>query len=239
MIKEFNNETQAKAIADSLGLFMTKYRGVYLVGNSKGEMLAKYNIGFHSKENVFYDKELFEADASDFLVIKDKNIVDASSIEIPYNLKKCVCMFCKCLSLEIPPIIPDRVKVCSFMFENCTSLVTPPILPNGVQECRYMFYNCTSLRKAPIVPEGVKVCSFMFENCVSLSTPTNIPESVESCRYMFSGCTSLETPPKIPESIKDCRGIFSGCESLKECPHFPEICDTYVALRGTPFDKKQ
>ena len=216
MIKEFNNELQAKALADSLGLLMTKYRGVYLVGNSKGEMLAKYNIGFHSKENVFYDKELFEADASGFLVIKNKNIVDASLIELPYGIKNCV-----------------------RMFMNCTSLVTPPILPNGVQECRYMFYNCTSLRKAPIVPEGVKVCSFMFENCVSLSTPTNIPESVESCRYMFSGCTSLETPPKIPESIKDCRGIFSGCESLKECPHFPEICDTYVALRGTPFDKKQ
>ena len=29
MIKEFNNELQAKAIADSLGLFITKYKGVW------------------------------------------------------------------------------------------------------------------------------------------------------------------------------------------------------------------
>ena len=176
MIRELKGELQAKAIADSLGLFMTKYRGVYLVGNSKGEMLAKYNIGFHSKENVFYDKELFETDACGFLVIKDKNIVDASSIEIPYNLKKCFCMFRGCLSLEIPPIIPESVKNCGCMFYGCTSLKEPPIIPKSVISCTGMFAECTSLETPPEIPEGVKDCAHMFYGCTSLKEPPHFPE---------------------------------------------------------------
>ena len=81
MIKEFNNENQAKAIAESLGLIITKYKDIYIVSNSKEEVLASYNLGYNSEENVFYDKEVFEEDEVSYIVIRDRDIVDASFIE--------------------------------------------------------------------------------------------------------------------------------------------------------------
>ena len=237
MIKEFNNEPQAKAIAESLGLIITKYKGVYLVSNSKEEMLARYGLGYFQKEGVFYDKEVFEIDEYDFLVIKNKNIVNASSVEIPYNLKRCSCMFSGCTSLEIPSIIPERVESCSYIFMNCTSLKEPPIIPEGAFNCRAMFYCCTSLVTPPIIPSSVTNCAYMFGGCSSLKEPPIIPESVEDCMGMFAGCSSLKTPPIIPESVEDCRGMFGGCSSLKEPPHFPVNCYTAGALDGTPFEK--
>ena len=176
MIKEFKGELQAKALAESLGLFITKYKGVYLVSNSKEEMLANYGLGYYSEENIFYDKEIFEIDEDGFLVIKNKDIVDASLVEIPYNLRDCSFLFFECTSLKIPPIIPVGTKDCSYMFEGCTSIVTPPIIPDSVKNCFSMFAGCTALEIPPIIPEGVKNCSFMFEGCTSIVIPPIIPE---------------------------------------------------------------
>ena len=136
MIKEFNNESQAKAIADSLGLFITKYKGVYIVSNNREELLANYNLGYYSEENIFYDKEIFEIDEDGFLVIKNKDIVDASLVKLPYGLTDCSCMFSGCTSLEIPLIIPEGVKDCSFMFSGCISMKERPRFPkNCVTTC--------------------------------------------------------------------------------------------------------
>ena len=176
MIKEFKGELQAKALAESLGLIITKYKEVYLVSNNREELLANYNLGYYSEENIFYDKEIFEIDENGFLVIKSKDIVDASLVEIPYNLRDCSFLFFECTSLKIPPIIPVGTKDCSYMFENCTSLVVPPIIPDSVKNCFSMFAGCTALEIPPIIPEGVKNCSFMFEGCTALITPPIIPE---------------------------------------------------------------
>ena len=175
MIKEFKDELQAKAVADSLGLFITKYKGVYLVSNSKEEIPARYNLGYFQKEGVFYDKEVFKENWG-FIIIREASLVDASSIELPYNIRDCSCMLWKCTSLKVPPIIPEGVKDCSYMFCGCTSLGTPPI-----------------------IPEGVKNCSCMFESCISLEIPPNIPESVKDCTCIFSNCKSLKEPPHFPE----------------------------------------
>ena len=140
MIKEFKDETQAKAIAESLGLFMTKHKGVYIVSNSKEEMLTKYNLGYNNEANVFYDKEVFEEDEDGYIVIRDRDIVDASLVRLPYGLTDCSCMFSNCSSLEIPPIIPEGVKDCSFMFYGCTSLKERPRFPkNCVTTCALLY----------------------------------------------------------------------------------------------------
>ena len=140
MIKEFKVELQAKALADSLGLIITKYKGVYLVSNSKEEMLANYNLGYYSEENIFYDKEIFEIDEDGFLVIKSKDIVDASLVEIPYNLRNCSFLFFECTSLKIPPIIPEGVKDCSFMFSGCISMKERPRFPkNCITTCALLY----------------------------------------------------------------------------------------------------
>ena len=102
MIKEFNNESQAKATADSLGLIITKYKGVYIVSNNKEEILANYGLGYNSGENVFYDKEIFGEDEEGYIIIRDKDIIDASSVELPYNIRDCSYMFWLCASLETP-----------------------------------------------------------------------------------------------------------------------------------------
>ena len=177
MIKEFNNEVQAKAIADSLGLFITKYKGVYLVSNSKEELLANYNLGYFQKEGVFYDKEVFKENMLGFIVIKDTTLVDASSIELPYGLKNCACMMLNCTSLKVPPVIPEGVKDCSYMFCECTSLETPPIIPEGVENCSCMFESCISLEIPPKIPESVKDCTCIFSNCKSLKEPPHFPEN--------------------------------------------------------------
>ena len=57
MIKEFNNETQAKAIADSLGLFITKYKGVYIVSTNEEELLANYGLGYYQEEDIFMTRK--------------------------------------------------------------------------------------------------------------------------------------------------------------------------------------
>ena len=178
MIKEFNNELQAKAIADSLGLFITKYKGVYIVSNSKEELLAKYNLGFYSRENIFYDRDILKEDADGLLVVKNKNIIDASSIELPYRIRNCSCMFAERTSLKIPPIIPEGVRNCTQMFKDCFLLKAPPIIPEGAQYCVQMFSNCASLRTPPIIPDGVQSCHFMFEGCTSLKKRPRFPKTV-------------------------------------------------------------
>ena len=235
MIKEFNNESQAKATADSLGLIMTKYKGVYIVSNNKEEILANYGLGYNSGENVFYDKEIFGEDEEGYIIIRDKDIIDASSVELPYNIRDCSYMFWLCASLETPPKIPKGVGVCNSMFYGCTSLKKAPIIPEGVQNCYSMFESCTSLVTPPLLPEGIHYCSYMFSKCTSLKEAPIIPEGVEDCTYMFHCCTSLKTPPIIPESVGDCRGMFKDCTSLKETPRFPVNSNTEGALENTPF----
>ena len=80
MIKEFNNETQAKAVSDSLGLFMTKHRGVYIVGNNKEEILALYintvYFNFNSSDVIpnsshatrFASSNVFASNTSNFIL---------------------------------------------------------------------------------------------------------------------------------------------------------------------------
>ena len=143
MIKEFKDELQAKAIADSLGLLMTKYKGVYIVSNSKEELLVNYGLGYYQEEDIFYDKEVFEIGEDDYLYIKNKEIIDASSIELPYSIRDCSYMFWSCDSLETPPKIPKGVESCDSMFCRCFSLKEAPVIPEGVQNCESMFMDCT------------------------------------------------------------------------------------------------
>ena len=194
MIKEFKDELQAKAIADSLGLFMTKHEGVYIVSNNKEEILARYNLGYFQKEGVFYDKEVFK-EGWGFIVIRDRGIVDASLVKLPYGLTDCACMLWNCTSLKVPPIIPEGVLSCREMFNGCTSLRTPPIIPEGVKNCVRMFSGCTSLKTPPKIPKGVQHCSHMFDGCTSLEIPPEIPVGVIDCSFMLQGCTSLKSPP--------------------------------------------
>ena len=217
MIKEFNNETQAKAIAESLGLFITKYKGVYIVSNSKEEILDRYNLEYYSREGIFYDREIFKVRGTDVLVIKDKNIVDASTVEIPYNLRSCSCMFSNCPSLEIPPIIPACVKDCSGMFSCCASLKIPPIIPACVKDCSCMFLGCTSLETPPIIPEGALNCSHMFEGCVSLMMRPKIPEKCNT-EDMFRGCTTLEGVTEDSERYFRYTNMFRDCAFFTELP---------------------
>ena len=177
MIKEFSNESQAKAIAESLGLIITKYRGIYIVSNSKEEIIANYNLGSYPEGNAFYDRKMFKIDEDGFLVIKDKEIVDASSVELPYNIKDCSYMFYGCSLLEISPKIPEGVKECCYMFMNCTSLKEPPVIPRSVINCLYMFHSCSSLEASPIIPESVKNCGRMFYGCISLKEPPHFPKN--------------------------------------------------------------
>lgn len=251
MIREFNNELQAKAIADSLGLVITKYKGVYIVSNNREEIYNsfRYNLGYYDEGDIFYDKELFKISDFLFLAIKNKNIVDASSIELPYGIKNCSQMFMYCTSLKVPPIIPEGVEDCSYMFIGCTSLEIPPNIPERVKDCTYMFCECTSLRVPPKIPESVINRTGIFDQCTSLKLP---PEDSEDLRGIFSGCGSLKEPPHHtgmfdhctslempPEASEELRGIFHGCTSLKTPTHFPENCDTYEALFNTPFNRKQ
>lgn len=212
MIKEFKDELQAKAIADSLGLLITKYRGVYTVSNSKEELLINYNLGYFPEEGIFYDKEVFEIGEDDYLCIKNKEIIDASSIELPYSIKDCSYMFWACISLEIPPIIPEGVKDCFSMFEGCTSIVTPPILPDGVQ-----------------------YCSYMFNGCISLETPPKIPEGVLNCQRMFRGCISLKSPPNFPENCCTIDALKGTPFENGSRPKFPAHASRIQVLAGTPF----
>ena len=182
MIKEFNNELQAKALADSLGLFITKHKGVYIVSNNREEIYNsfRYNLGYYDEGDVFYDKELFKISDFLFLAIKNKNIVDASSIELPYGIKNCSQMFMYCASLKVPPIIPEGVMGCSSMFEGCTSLKEAPIIPKGVRYCSYMFRGCTSLETPPKIPESVEYCNHMFHDCISLKTSPHFPGNCDT-----------------------------------------------------------
>ena len=180
MIKEFKDENQAKAIADSLGLLMTKYKGVYIVSNNKEEILARYNLGYNSEENVFYDKEVFEEDEDGYIVIRDRDIVDASSIELPYGIRDCSYMFYYCSFLKIPPNIPEGAIACSYMFENCITLKTPPVLPNSIRYCIDMFYGCTSLEIPPNIPENTADCLGMFQGCSSIKKRPHFPENCDT-----------------------------------------------------------
>ena len=234
MIKEFNNESQARALADSLGLFMTKCRGIYIVGSNKDEICEKYNMGYWGDDDVFYDKEIFVG--SRYLKIKDKDIVDASTIELPYRVIHCSRMFRDCEALEIPPIIPDGVRECTAMFDGCKSLRIPPNIPVSVKNCNSMFAWCESLATPSQLPDGIIECRFMFQLCSSLKVPPIIPDSVKDCRGMLRECWSLETPPQIPESVKDCTYMFHCCRNLKQKPQFPPNATIEDALTGTPFD---
>ena len=59
MIREFKLEDEALALAQALGLFITKKNGVYVVGNNESEICEKYNMGFWKGDDIFYDTELF------------------------------------------------------------------------------------------------------------------------------------------------------------------------------------
>ena len=177
MIREFNNEPQAKAIAESLGLLITKYKDIYIVGNNKEEILANYGLGYYSMGDIFYDKAIFEIGEDSLLAIRNKNIVDASSIELPYNIKDC-----------------------AYMFWGCTSLKVPPVIPEGVKSCQRMFSQCASLKKTSIIPKSVISCAGMFAGCTSLETPPKIPEGATKCYRIFQGCTSLKELPHFPKN---------------------------------------
>ena len=183
MTKEFNREQQAKALAESLGLFITKCRGIYIVGNDRDEICKKYNMGYLGRDNIFYDKEIFVPDLTTgyiHLEIKDRKIVDASNIELPYGITNCSDMFRHCESLEIPPIIPDSVKKCMDMFMVCKSLKVAPIIPDSVEVCYEMFIGCNSLELPPKIPESVKDCEFMFLNCRSLKQKPIFPPNANT-----------------------------------------------------------
>ena len=74
MIKEFNNESQARALADSLDLFMTKCKGIYIVGSNKDEICDKYKT-FSIKNNNY------------FIIIARENISALKSTgRLPYSI---------------------------------------------------------------------------------------------------------------------------------------------------------
>lgn len=178
MTKEINNEVNAIAISNTLGLHITKKNGIYIVGNDVGEICRRYNMGYCDDEEIFYDNDYFALITDhnqNIITIKDKYIVDASKLELPY-----------------------RITDISFMFEGTSRLEIPPVLPNTVEYCDHTFDVCTRLKVAPKLHEGVLSCLEMFACCISLEIPPEIPESVVYCSKMFHGCKMLKKEPVFP-----------------------------------------
>ena len=170
MIREFKSEDEALALAQTLGLFITKKNGVFIVGNNELEICDKYNMYFNWRDGIFFDAEVF-----DFILhIRDKSIIDARGMELPYGIKSCSGMFLGCSKLKHPPVIPKSVVSCHKMFEGCKSLEYPPVIPEGVQNCTYMLKGCTRLKYSPVIPEGAK-CFEMFRKCLSLKQKPVFP----------------------------------------------------------------
>ena len=176
MIREFKLEEEALALAQTLGLFITKKNGVFIVGNDKSEICEKYNMGFWEEDCIFYDAEIF-----DFLgYIRDRSIIDARDLELPYGIKSCCEMFHGCSKLKYPPEIPKSVVNCSYMFEDCERLKYPPIIPEGVKDCTSMFRGCIHLKYPPTIPEGVMSCFDMFKWCLSLKQKPTFPSNADT-----------------------------------------------------------
>ena len=151
MIREFKLEDEALALAQTLGLFITKKNGVFIVGNDKSEICKRYNMGFWTEDDIFYDAELFST-LWHTIRIRDESIVDARGMELPYGIKSCPGMFKGCYELKHPPVIPKSVVNCSYMFEDCERLKYPPIIPESVVDAQFMFYMCKSLKQKPTFP---------------------------------------------------------------------------------------
>ena len=151
MVREFKSEDEALALAQTLGLFITKKNDVFIVGNNKSEICEKYNMGFWTEDDIFYDREVFDT-MGGVISIGDKSIVDARCIELPYGIKTCQFMFDGCYKLKYPPKIPVSVVNCDSMFNDCKCLKYSPKIPEGVKDCYGMFIGCTSLKQKPTFP---------------------------------------------------------------------------------------
>ena len=151
MVREFKSEDEALALAQTLGLFITKKNGVFIVGNNKSEICEKYNMDFWERDGIFYDAELFST-LWHTIRIRDESIVDARAIELPYGIKSCCEMFLDCSRLKYPPVIPKSAVDCHHMFDGCKSLKYPPTIPESVINCFGMFRKCLSLKQKPTFP---------------------------------------------------------------------------------------
>ena len=185
MVREFKSEDEALALAQTLGLFITKKNGVFIVGNDKSEICKKYNMGFWEKDYIFYDREVFDT-MGGIIYIRDKSIVDARGIELPYG-----------------------IKTCQFMFDGCYKLKYPSAIPVGVVNCESMFDGCKRLKYSPKIPEGVKNCYGMLKDCGSLKYPPTIPEGILYCNKMFLGCLSLKRKPVFPPNADTTKALDS------------------------------
>ena len=149
MIKEFANEAQAKALAESLGLFITKKNGVFIVGNTKEAICRKYNMGFWDEDEIFYDNRFFKVieygENKGELRIRNQKIKDARNIELPYGIKYGGSLFSGCLKLKYPPKIPASMTDCGYMFRECVNLKEVPKFPPKSD------YSC-ALARTPLHP---------------------------------------------------------------------------------------
>lgn len=179
MIREFKLEDEALALAQALGLFITKKNGVYVVGNNESEICERYNMGFWGEDCIFYDAEIFDVQCR-VIKIRDQSIIDARGVELPYGIKSCHEMFHGCPRLKYPPEIPKSVVDCKSMFADCERLEYPPEIPKTVVDCCCMFYSCKSLKYPPVIPEGVKNCCGMFTGCTSLKQKPTFPPNADT-----------------------------------------------------------
>lgn len=134
MVKEFTDGSQALALAQSLGLFMTKKKGVYIVGNTKDEICKKHNMGFWDKDEIFYDADIYEVENTENdseLRVRNRKIKDARDMELPYGIKHGSWLFAGCSKLKYPPKIPDSMTDCGFIFSRCISLKEAPEFPQN------------------------------------------------------------------------------------------------------------
>ena len=137
MLKEFNNEVEAIALSRMLNLHMTKVGSVFMVGNNVDEICKRSGFSYFKPQDVFYDPNIFVEEETQarvkriVLALKDKSIVDASSLELPYGITNINRMFQNCEKMEYAPIIPASVRMASHTFLNCKSLKQLPEMPEA------------------------------------------------------------------------------------------------------------
>ncbi|MGI5085287.1 leucine-rich repeat protein [Treponema putidum] len=141
---------------------------------------------------------------------------------LPEGLENMLYTFYHCENLSKAPILPSTVKFMSGTFGHCKNITTPPVLPNGLKIMYSTFEYCESLTTCPVIPEGVENMDNTFRFCTSLTNSPEIPDSVTNLQYTFIGCTGLTTidvtefTKKLIRPNRKTKGLFKDCPNLKE-----------------------
>lgn len=183
MLKEFNNETEAIALSRMLNLHVAKVGSVFMVGNNVDEICKRSGFSYFKPQDVFYDPNIFVEEETQarfkriVLALKDKSIVDASSLELPYGITNINRMFQNCEKMEYAPIIPASVRMASHTFLNCKSLKQLPEMPEAA-------VRHTTFMGTP-VKEGVLMSAAETEKLVDALLTVD-PENLQPPDFMRS-----------------------------------------------------